>query len=602
MSMWMCAPRSSARRRWPQALKVTRRPRCGAPLDRCRITTASAPIASSVSAVSLSDSPLETLEPLAEKLMTSADSRLAAASNEIRVRVESSKNRLTTVRPRSVGSFLISRCGERGHLGRRCRGRAARRRRTGPRPRPGAASRLLLRLGGGACRAAPRRRRRARRSSTRTRSRERGRAGSCRRSRPGSAARGGRGRPGPRAGPSAAGPTSPSASSAARTVRPEKSTSSTRTTTLPSTPPAGTSVRSQGPGRAQPQVVAVHRDVERADGDRAALDGGDALGQPAGQRHATGRDAQQDEVVGALVALEDLVGDAGQRPVDVGGLEHRRGRAAGAQHGRPSHWTGRAGRHGRTDLLPRLSGRVVKGCRPVGQPTRASGGPFGRGRSAERSEVPAVLDGAWSPSVTSQNVYGATTHGRRGWDVNGGGWARWRPTTHALWEPGCARSGPSRVCRCTASRRSRRAAGRPSSSGSYERGDRAVTVQRLAELADFYGVPVAELLPGGGPAAGRPSRRRGWSSTSSGCRSCPAEKAGPLARYVPTIQSQRGDYNGKVLSVRQDDLRTLAVIYDTSPGVRRRAVHRLGRAQPGGPPRPAARLARPTWADTARGS
>src|SRR6266571_2682327 len=37
--------------------------------------------------------------------------------------------------------------------------------------------------------------------------------------------------------------------------------------------------------------------------------------------------------------------------------------------------------------------------------------------------------------------------------------------------------------------------------GSYERGDRAVTVQRLAELADFYGVPVQELLPGGSPNA-----------------------------------------------------------------------------------------------------
>ena len=59
--------------------------------------------------MSLRDSPLDTLEPLAEKLMTSADSRLAAASNEIRVRVESSKNRLTTVRPRSAGSFLIGR-------------------------------------------------------------------------------------------------------------------------------------------------------------------------------------------------------------------------------------------------------------------------------------------------------------------------------------------------------------------------------------------------------------------------------------------------------------------------------------------------------------
>jgi len=31
--------------------------------------------------------------------------------------------------------------------------------------------------------------------------------------------------------------------------------------------------------------------------------------------------------------------------------------------------------------------------------------------------------------------------------------------------------------------------------GSYERGDRAVTVQRLAELAEFYGVPIHELLP-----------------------------------------------------------------------------------------------------------
>ena len=79
------------------------------------MTTASAPMACSVSAVSLSDSPLDTLEPLAEKLMTSADSRLAAVSNEMRVRVESSKNRLTTVRPRSVGSFLISRRLRRGH-------------------------------------------------------------------------------------------------------------------------------------------------------------------------------------------------------------------------------------------------------------------------------------------------------------------------------------------------------------------------------------------------------------------------------------------------------------------------------------------------------
>ena len=36
--------------------------------------------------------------------------------------------------------------------------------------------------------------------------------------------------------------------------------------------------------------------------------------------------------------------------------------------------------------------------------------------------------------------------------------------------------------------------------GSYERGDRAVTVQKLAELAEFYSVPVSELLPDAAPA------------------------------------------------------------------------------------------------------
>src|SRR3954447_12057476 len=102
--------------------------------------------------------------------------------------------------------------------------------------------------------------------------------------------------------------------------------------------------------------------------------------------------------------------------------------------------------------------------------------------------------------------------------------------------------------------------------GSYERGDRAVTVQKLAELADFYGVPVAEVLPDGSPnAAAEPPPR--LVIDLGQLQAVPAEKAGPLARYAATIQSQRGDYNGRVLSIRQDDLRTLAVIYDQSPSV-----------------------------------
>ncbi len=102
--------------------------------------------------------------------------------------------------------------------------------------------------------------------------------------------------------------------------------------------------------------------------------------------------------------------------------------------------------------------------------------------------------------------------------------------------------------------------------GSYERGDRAVTVQKLAELADFYGVPVQELLPGGGAkGASDAPPRIVLDLERLGNLEEPA--AAPLMRYTATIQAQRGDYNGRILSVRQDDLRTLAVIYDESPSV-----------------------------------
>src|SRR5436309_11206856 len=80
-----------------------------APDEGWRITTMSMRIASRFRAVSTSVSPFETEEPLAATFTVSADSRFSANSNEIRVRVEASKNRLTMVLPRSAGTFLIGR-------------------------------------------------------------------------------------------------------------------------------------------------------------------------------------------------------------------------------------------------------------------------------------------------------------------------------------------------------------------------------------------------------------------------------------------------------------------------------------------------------------
>lgn len=101
--------------------------------------------------------------------------------------------------------------------------------------------------------------------------------------------------------------------------------------------------------------------------------------------------------------------------------------------------------------------------------------------------------------------------------------------------------------------------------GSYERGDRAVTVQKLAELANFYCIPIAELLPDARPVrGGDPATKVVLNLERLG--QLPAEQAGPLARYAATIQSQRGDYNGRVLSIRSEDLKSLAIIYDISAG------------------------------------
>lgn len=103
--------------------------------------------------------------------------------------------------------------------------------------------------------------------------------------------------------------------------------------------------------------------------------------------------------------------------------------------------------------------------------------------------------------------------------------------------------------------------------GSYERGDRAVSVAKLAELSEFYNVPVSELLPKEDLTAtttvGPPSkvmldlRRLSRGDLDPDLR--------PVSRFAHTIQLQRGDFNGNVLTIRGEDLRALSVIYGTDP-------------------------------------
>lgn len=102
--------------------------------------------------------------------------------------------------------------------------------------------------------------------------------------------------------------------------------------------------------------------------------------------------------------------------------------------------------------------------------------------------------------------------------------------------------------------------------GAYERGDRNVTVAKLSELAEFYGVPVSEIIPDDGapPAPGTFDARRRVVLDLEGLGKVPEQDRDPISRFATAIQVQRGDFNGRILTIREDDLMALALLYQTT--------------------------------------
>jgi len=108
---------------------------------------------------------------------------------------------------------------------------------------------------------------------------------------------------------------------AARTVRPENRTSSTSTTSRPSIPPpASRCDRAHAPDASagRPGTMVTSRDPQGTGRPRPSP----SVRQPLGERHPPGRDAEQHDIAAAFGAFEDLVGYAGERPLDVGGLQY----------------------------------------------------------------------------------------------------------------------------------------------------------------------------------------------------------------------------------------------------------------------------------------
>jgi transcriptional regulator with XRE-family HTH domain len=113
--------------------------------------------------------------------------------------------------------------------------------------------------------------------------------------------------------------------------------------------------------------------------------------------------------------------------------------------------------------------------------------------------------------------------------------------------------------------------------GAYERGERIISVLRLQALAGLYGVPVDQLLPRHSaepdlrvPTAGRVTIDLSRLAHIEG----PERQA--LQHYVAMIQLQRGDFNGRMITIRSDDVSALGRVFERSESSMRERLRELG--------------------------
>ncbi|MEX2100207.1 MAG: transcriptional regulator [Acidimicrobiia bacterium] len=119
--------------------------------------------------------------------------------------------------------------------------------------------------------------------------------------------------------------------------------------------------------------------------------------------------------------------------------------------------------------------------------------------------------------------------------------------------------------------------------GAYERGERAISVSRLIRLAELYRVPADQLLPRGAhdvdldiDLSATEASVEGFTIDLVRLHEIDDADAAVVARYAATIQLQRQDFNGQMLTIRHDDLRVLAAVMGRSPDELGSRLEQLG--------------------------
>ena len=102
--------------------------------------------------------------------------------------------------------------------------------------------------------------------------------------------------------------------------------------------------------------------------------------------------------------------------------------------------------------------------------------------------------------------------------------------------------------------------------GAYERGERAISVPRLLRLAEIYEVPADQLLPRDFDGEISLVESNGGAVDQAGnfaidlvrLHDVDDPDAQIISRFASSIQLERQDFNGRMLTIRRSDLRVLA--------------------------------------------
>lgn len=103
--------------------------------------------------------------------------------------------------------------------------------------------------------------------------------------------------------------------------------------------------------------------------------------------------------------------------------------------------------------------------------------------------------------------------------------------------------------------------------GAYERGERSLSLPRLQRLSQFFQVPISHFLPQEEAAAARtmePLPAGGVTIDLNRLERLSGTESVVFTRFLRSIQMMRQDFSGKVLTIRRDDLRLLALLIDQS--------------------------------------